>query len=96
MRKHNKEKIIVEKDILIAIICDNCSEDIKNNEKDHFFEVMTSHSDWGNDSRDSIRHFDFCGPRCIAEHSAAYFEKANGSEEYNAERVEKSEVLRNE
>ena len=37
----------------------------KNNELYSFWEVMTGHNDWGNDSGDSIEHYEVCSTTCL-------------------------------
>lgn len=49
---------------IIGVRCDNCkkiifpkSETCKEN---LYYKITTGHHDWGNDSIDSIKHFDLC------------------------------------
>jgi len=65
-----------------GISCDACQKVILG----AYIEVTTSHSDWGNDSIDSIENFDFCSVECMSPHMVDYFKTARGSEEYNIER----------
>lgn len=37
----------------------------KNNELYSFWEVTTGHNDWGNDSPESIEHYEVCSPTCL-------------------------------
>ena len=54
-----------------GVECDMCNEIIPVKAKlfdrpDHYFEVMTGHNDWGNDSVDSYETHDIC-PKCVAK-----------------------------
>lgn len=88
--KHYEEKEVLKKEkVLQKITCDNCKTNINESTNDHYYEVTTCHDDWGNDSIDSLMHYDFCSYKCLSENMEVYFETANGSEKYEIERIEK-------
>lgn len=43
-----------------------------------YFEVMTGHHDWGNDSCDSIKHLDIY-PSCIGDFVTKYAQECTGT-----------------
>ena len=43
-----------------------------------YYYVTTAHNDWGNDSCDSIEHYDIC-PNCINNFVADYLGDENAS-----------------
>lgn len=65
--KPGTEEIIKETvAVLEAIECDICGKRINTSDEDsrRYFRVMSGHSDWGNDSCDSIEYRDVC-PECL-------------------------------
>lgn len=73
-----------------AVQCDVCKKSIvptssvgvgynEHRRKTRYFDVVTGHHDWGNDSSDSIEHRHIC-PDCIAEYVKNYLGEAGGSE----------------
>ena len=60
--------------------CDICGKEIDTNKG--YWEVTTGHHDWGNDSIDSIEHFDVCSEDCIMRKFSEYLEDS-GSNNYN-------------
>lgn len=77
MRYYGKPKIIKNEERKCEYIrCDVCDKKIKNREK--YFEVTTSHNDWGNDSVDSIRYKDVC-VNCINKFVEDYLEEYKNS-----------------
>jgi len=58
------------------IRCDSCNKKIIDREK--YFEVMTGHHDWGNDSCDSIEHLDICD-ECLNKFVGDYFKETKKS-----------------
>ena len=86
------EKIYRKKRKVTGIRCDKCGEIIpvynhRECDKSIYYRVMTGHRDWGNDSCESIEHFDIC-PKCInaftteylnnTEYDSAYIEIKRG------------------
>ena len=67
--------------IPISIKCDICDGLIAD--KDHeneYYQLMTGHNDWGNDSIDSIKHEDICSDECLKKRFDKYLrEEAYGS-----------------
>lgn len=69
-------------DLVYAKKCDICGKDIPPTkrsvpptERFPFFEISTSHHDWGNDSIDSIEYMDACSPECAMKFAKEYLEK---------------------
>lgn len=70
---------------LVGIKCDICGKVIPvdergfKNDECRYFVVTTGHNDWGNDSCESIKHYDIC-PECVGGFVAKYLANAEGSE----------------
>lgn len=58
------------------IYCDICGNEI--NKKDGYYALMTGHNDWGNDSCDSIEHYELCSKECLTEKFNMYLERSKG------------------
>lgn len=75
-----------------GIECDICGKVIDGEPRGYkdddrvYYEVTTSHHDWGNDSIESIVHRDIC-PDCLIGFVDRYFKEARGSEEIEIERT---------
>lgn len=63
--------------------CDICGEEITGS----YYEIMTGHHDWGNDSCDSIEHKDACSVKCLNDIFSQYCERA-GKGRDNTEYIE--------
>ena len=55
------EKVCVKE----TMHCDVCNGVMDDNEA--HYELTTGHHDWGNDSCESIEHFDICSEVCLRE-----------------------------
>lgn len=89
--KEIREKVVKEVYVVTGeqVFCDECkkiirsynpSDNSKGYSYDHrieWYEVTTGHSDWGNDSIDSIAHLDIC-PDCIEKVFGRYVERSKG------------------
>lgn len=53
--------------------CDICSKEITG----HFWDVITGHNDWGNDSYESIESFDVCSVECLGKVFDNYCKKSD-------------------
>jgi len=76
---------------ITELYCDKCKKVIKQSISDNFkdirkvdssnrvewYEVMTGHHDWGNDSIDSIKNQDIC-TYCIDDVLAEFKDRASG------------------
>ena len=60
--------------------CDVCNGVIDGNKA--YWELTTGHHDWGNDSCESIEHFDVCSESCLMKKFSEYV-KESGSDHYN-------------
>lgn len=83
---------------IITCRCDRCNKTIykKHGEtvkqdtlreythRASWYEVMTGHNDWGNDSCDSIEHKDIC-PKCLVNEYSDYVDSASGG--YNTKYI---------
>lgn len=65
MRETMYKKVTVTRTVCTKIKCDICDKVIPWHEK--FYHVTTGHTDWGNDSVDSIEDFDLCSDECLYE-----------------------------
>lgn len=74
-----RKRILVEKTIKAEMVenikCDVCGKEINGK----FWVLTTSHGDWGNDSVDSIEHFDICSAKCIGKALNDYIERCKHS-----------------
>lgn len=56
------EKQTVERTVIVGYRCDRCgNEDAK---AEDWITVSHGHSQWGNDSCESVQDFDLCSPKC--------------------------------
>lgn len=75
---------------VVGIKCDSCGKVIpthRNTYRDDrykYYDVMTGHSDWGNDSCDSIEHHDIC-PDCLISYIENYFENGRDTAYLNVD-----------
>lgn len=53
--------------------CDVCNGVIDDNA---YWELITGHHDWGNDSVDSTKQFDICSETCLREKFDEYVRKS--------------------
>lgn len=73
-----KIKYVTAKEIT-GVRCDICGKVILagkhpyGEEKYKYYNVMTGHADWGNDSCESVEHRDIC-PDCLVRFVDDYFE----------------------
>ena len=88
IRYSKGEKVIFEKDkkVKTSVVCDKCGKEIICKDRpghldwnlQRYFSVTTGHNDWGNDSCESVEHFEIC-PNCISTFVADYFESNKDS-----------------
>ena len=80
------------------IICDECNTTIAHYTEDgtvyksyfdDYYDVVTGHFDWGNDSRESVKELNIC-PQCLDKMIEAYKRRSLGR--YNTEYIEISHV----
>lgn len=68
MRKTEEKEVVTKsiKKVTVGRICDFCNKAIVPvvGERYDYFFITTSHCDWGNDSVDSVEHFDACSVEC--------------------------------
>ena len=86
-----KETMVI-KEIDKSIVCDGCGvmlhdyeiKDFSGKQTSYYF-VATHHHDWGNDSCDSFKHFDYC-EECLPKAFEEYCKMRNkGSECFDVE-----------
>lgn len=75
------EKVLVGK----TMYCDVCKKEIEKG--NGYWEVVTGHHDWGNDSCESIEDFDVCSDVCLMMKLGEYIDRS-GKDEYNTEYIE--------
>lgn len=71
MKKYTQKEVVKTEKVLEGISCDICGTVVEEGKL--YFEVTTGHGRWGNDSVDSIEHFDLCHYICLVEHQRRYF-----------------------
>lgn len=85
MKKKEIKETITKESVVTEIICDKCKKTIAKDRKavwDTHFQVTTSHHRWGNDSIDSIEHYDFCSLECLSADMNEYYTNGRDTEEY--------------
>lgn len=70
-------KVCVKK----TTICDVCGKKITGG----YYDVTTSHSDWGRDSVDSLEYNDVCSEKCLRKLFDEYIEISTG--DYNTQKI---------
>ncbi len=73
--KIETKNIVVMRNCIVSKKCDVCGKEIPPTTIPHkygepiydYYEVVTHHNDWGNDSVDSYEHFDACSPECACK-----------------------------
>lgn len=75
MRKQKFVDRIIKDKKVVSIKCDVCGKEIVGK----FWVLTTSHGDWGNDSVESIEHFDVCSPECLGNALNDYIERCEHS-----------------
>ena len=82
------EKVLVEriKKVQASVVCDKCGKEIVAKKRpdnldwstQKYFNVTTGHNDWGNDSYESVKHFDIC-QECILDFVSNYLKSSKRS-----------------
>ena len=79
-----KVKVVTTKEVT-GVKCDICGKVIPVGkypfDEHKYYDVMTGHRDWGNDSCESIEHRDIC-PDCLVGFVADYFKDNEYSSAY--------------
>lgn len=77
------------------VFCDICEKEIKQRESrfvkgdyitEEFYRVTTSHSDWGNDSVDSVKCIDVCSDECLKIVFDKYLESDSDTKKIQVEK----------
>ena len=65
----------------ISIKCDICGKIIADiDHENEYYQLVTGHHDWGNDSCESVRSEDICSNECLQKRFDKYLrEEAEGS-----------------
>lgn len=86
MKKYETKEVTITKTVekVIGIVCDECKNDIPNKE---YFEVTTSHNQWGNDSIDSVNELDICSLNCLTKNMNEYYKNGSHTYQYEIEQV---------
>lgn len=67
--------VTLEKEVIIGIKCDICGRDIHG----RYWTLISGHRDWGNDSCDSVEHFELCSEKCVQSKIKDYFKDCEHS-----------------
>lgn len=81
------KKVLVTHDCVVGKMCDVCEKEIPPTVVPHtygepvydYYEVVTHHNDWGNDSIDSYKHFDVCSQDCAYKLWEEYIHNSAGT-----------------
>lgn len=65
-------------------ICDICGETV---DESNWFRIITMHSDWGNDSAESLETRDACSPKCVLKFTEEYVVDSYDSK-FNTKEIE--------
>lgn len=85
MKEYEEKAVPVIKSVLVKITCDICDKEIS--EEDNYYEVVTSHSDWGNDSHESLEEFDICSEECLKKQFDEYLDFKSNTKNIKIEKV---------
>ena len=75
---------VVTRAVCVGVECDICNKNIEP--EDYFYEIITSHSDWGYDSGDSVEDHDVCSNKCLFRFLSDYYK--DGVEDRNTKCIE--------
>jgi hypothetical protein len=65
MYKKQTKEIKEQREVVVAVICDNCGKEHKGNEMPDDWHILTAcHDEWGNDSIDSYEKYMACSSEC--------------------------------
>ena len=83
-----QEIIYKRRRLVEGVECDVCKKIITPKDwkspECRYFHIITGHHDWGNDSIDSIEHYDVC-PHCVGKFMTDYLSRAKGTEYLDVE-----------
>lgn len=77
MKSYIDKKVERSLKVLNKITCDVCDGNIIIGSEQLYYEVESSHNHWGNDSIESIKHFDLCSKKCLTYHFKNFMNDAN-------------------
>lgn len=79
-----EERVVVDKHCVdVHLICDCCGKEIEQHS--YYWNVCTGHYDWGNDSVDSVKHYDLCSNECFKKEVDSFLEEGHSTPYVNAE-----------
>ncbi|APA01612.1 hypothetical protein WV34_03180 [Bacillus amyloliquefaciens] len=88
MKKYEEKEVTKTQKVLKKVTCDTCGRTIVINDRsNHYYEVATHHSRWGNESIDSYRYLDFCSYECLLENMNDYFKNGADTDCYEIQFV---------
>lgn len=68
MYKKETKEVKEQKQVVVAVVCDNCGKEHKGSEiPDEWHSFSGHHNEWGNDSIDSYENYMVCSPKCYKE-----------------------------
>lgn len=68
MYKKETKEVKEQRQVVVAVVCDNCGKEHKGSEMpDEWHSFSGHHSQWGNDSIDSYENYMVCSPKCYKE-----------------------------
>ena len=79
MKKEHKKTVVKEEVVCATVYCDFCKKRLYTTVHDSrvssdlvdYFDIVTGHNDWGNDSVDSVEHKTCC-KNCLNEAFVGY------------------------
>ena len=68
MYKKERKEVKEQRQVIVAVVCDNCGKEHKGSEQpDEWHSFSGHHNEWGNDSVDSCEYYQVCSPKCYVE-----------------------------
>lgn len=68
MYKKETKEVKEQRQVIVAVICDNCGKEHKGSKMPkEWHSFYGSHHEWGNDSVDSVEDYMVCSPKCYKE-----------------------------
>lgn len=86
VKEYENKPIQTIKKVLVKTTCDICKEEIK--EHSTYYNIDISHSDWGDNSHESIKSKDVCSDECLSKIFQEYLEFKSETKKINIEKEE--------
>lgn len=85
MKIYEEKSIVETKRVLTKITCDICKKEIQL--RQNYYNVTTSHNDWGNDSHESIKYKEICSDECLKKEFDIYLQLESNTKSIEIEKA---------